>query len=164
MIIDKPFTSIRIYVLFLLTSELFSAHLDGSVSSYCSDRITANKANVIRPCKPSAPLLTTDPFFDLVIWQLGFINQTQLPAWLTIFAVHHCSFMVSGLSVLIFVHYGNSLTADIYCTSSSLGLLRCFVFLTDKDKNMAFIWLYCLCVTASRPNYTFEMLLLDCES
>lgn len=37
----------------------------------------------------SAALLTTNPFFDPIIWQLGFVNQTQLPAWLSISVVHH---------------------------------------------------------------------------
>lgn len=137
MITDEPLTAVRIYV-FLLTSEIFNAHLDGSVSSDGWDRITANKANVIRPCVPSAPLLTTDPFFDLVIWQLGFINQTQLPTWLTVSAVNLYSFMVSGLSLLIFVLSGNSSTAQNYCTLSYLALFRCVSPLNTQKHEYAF--------------------------
>lgn len=135
--------------------------MSSALTLLLSDGIIANKANVISRCMPSAPLLTTNPFSDLIIWHLGFINQIQLPAWLTISAVHRTT--IYWCPCL--------LTAYTYCTLSSAGLFKCRALLSTQGQEHVFIFVgYCwfafpacnaYMVTVSRPQWTVLMLLLS---
>lgn len=84
-------------LLSLYSTYILFLHDVGSVSSDCSDRIIANKANVISSCMPSAPLLTTNPF----LWPGHMTTEFHKPpSWklgFTVSAVHRYSFMVCPL-------------------------------------------------------------------
>lgn len=56
VIIDKPLLTNRIELFYLFTPQIRCLSMLSAVSSDCSDRIIANKDNVISPCMPSAPL------------------------------------------------------------------------------------------------------------